>query len=177
MSSRIRQQFYRLESFAMNTDTRVSGSTVKNHISLKMVLAYSATRRTQFRSCFLVYQLVLPQACPLQLPWHLQGRKLIILHLPSSSSTSPPMTSSTVSSVSVARQERRDPCGMDHYPAAVSSKHVERQERWDPCHSDIPEWLQAFRKILWMTEFLNKETHTPVLLIFRTYACEKCGFG
>ena len=47
----------------------------------------------------------------------------------SSSSTSPTMTSSTVSSESVARQERRDPCGIDHYPAAVSSKHVERQER------------------------------------------------
>ena len=47
----------------------------------------------------------------------------------SSSSTSPPMTSSTVSSESVARQERGDPCGIDHYPAAVSSKRVERQER------------------------------------------------
>ena len=37
----------------------------------------------------------------------------------SSSSASPPMTSSTVSSESVARQERRDPGGIDHYPAAV----------------------------------------------------------
>ena len=57
----------------------------------------------------------------------------------SSSSTSPPITSSTVSSESVARQERRDPYGMDHHPAIVSSGHVERQERRDPCHSDIPE--------------------------------------
>ena len=47
----------------------------------------------------------------------------------SSSSTSTPMISSTVSSECGAGQERRDPCGIDHYPAAVSSKHVERQER------------------------------------------------
>ena len=58
------------------------------------------------------------------------------------------MTSSTVSRESVARQERRDPCGIDSYPAAVSSKHVERQERGDPCHSDILEWLQEFRENL-----------------------------
>ena len=48
-----------------------------------------------------------------------------------SSSTSPTMTSSTVSSESVAGQ-RRDPCGIDSYHAAVSSEHVERKERGDP---------------------------------------------
>ena len=47
----------------------------------------------------------------------------------SCSSTSTPMTSSTVSSESVDRQEHGDPCGMDHYSAAVSRKCVERQER------------------------------------------------
>ena len=54
----------------------------KNHISSKTVFGYSATRRTCFRSWFLVYQRVLPQACPLQHQWHLRGRKLIILRLP-----------------------------------------------------------------------------------------------
>ena len=49
------------------------------------------------------------------------------------------MASSTVSSESVARQERRGPCGIDPYPSAVSSKHVERQERGDPCSSEISE--------------------------------------
>ena len=49
------------------------------------------------------------------------------------------MTSSTVSSESVARQERGDRCVIDHYPAAVSSKHVERQERGDPCSSEISD--------------------------------------
>ena len=57
----------------------------------------------------------------------------------SSSSISPPMTSSTVSSDSVARQARGDPCGIDSFHAAVSSKHVDRQERGDPCSSGIPE--------------------------------------
>ena len=58
--------FCRSESFAMNTDTLMNGSTVKNHISLKTVFGHSARRRTSFRSWFLVYQRVLPQACFLQ---------------------------------------------------------------------------------------------------------------
>ena len=65
-----------------------------------------------------------------------------IVHPTSSSSsyTSPPMTSSTVSSESVARRERRDTCGINHYPAIVSSERVERQERRDPCSSSkIPK--------------------------------------
>ena len=40
----------------------------QNHISLKTVFGYSATRRTSFRSRFLVSQRVLPQACLLQHP-------------------------------------------------------------------------------------------------------------
>ena len=68
----------------------------------------------------------------------------------SSSSTSTPMTFSTeidhsdhppaiVSSESVERQVRGDPCGIDHHRAAVSSKHVERQDRGDLCSSQISE--------------------------------------
>ena len=34
----------------MNTDTHMSGSTVKNHISLIMVFEYSAIRKTTYRS-------------------------------------------------------------------------------------------------------------------------------
>ena len=55
-----RQQFYRSGSFAMNTDTHLSGSTVENHISLKMVFEYSVIRTTSFRSWFLACQRVLP---------------------------------------------------------------------------------------------------------------------
>ena len=115
----------------------------------------------------------------------------------SSSSISPTMTSSTVSSESVARQERRDLFGIDSYPAAVPSKHVEKQERGDLCSSGTSEELlnkptknpipkkrritnkygetrviptyrngcKNSERILWMTEFLNAETHTRVLLM------------
>ena len=115
-SSRIRQQFYRWESFAMNMDTHMSGSTVKNHISLKMVFEYSAIRKISCQSWFLVCQRVLPQAFPHQHPWHLQGRRLI----------SPPMTSSTVSTESETRQERGDPCGIESYPATVWGRPVDQ---------------------------------------------------
>ena len=51
---------------SMNTDTLSSGSTVKNHISLKTVFGYNATRRTSFRSWFLVCHRVLPPTFLLQ---------------------------------------------------------------------------------------------------------------
>ena len=54
----------------------------------------------------------------------------------SSSSTSPPMTSSKEADHS------------DHPPAIVSSESVDRQVRRDPCHSEILEWLQEFRENL-----------------------------
>ena len=89
----------------------------------------------------------------------------------SSSSTSPTMTSSTVSSDSVIRRARGDLCGIDSFPVSVSSKHVGRKERGDllnkptknpkpnknedhdlergdPLYSDIPERLQEFRENL-----------------------------
>ena len=105
----------------------MNGSTVKNHISLNTVFEHSATQRTSFLSWFLVYQRVLPQACPLQHPCSRQE----IDHPTSSpsSSTSPTMTSSTVSSDSVIRRAREDLCGTDSYPVAVSRKHVERRAR------------------------------------------------
>ena len=81
-SSRIHQQSYRSESFSMNTDILTNGSTVKNHISLKTVFEYSATRRTSLRSWFLACQRVLPPVLILQHQWHLQDRSVIILHLP-----------------------------------------------------------------------------------------------
>ena len=51
-SSRIRQQSYRSESFAMKTDILMSGSTVKNHISFDTGFEYNVMRRTSFRSWF-----------------------------------------------------------------------------------------------------------------------------
>ena len=84
---------------------------------------------------------------------------------------------------------REEMCGIDSYPITVSSKHVERKERGDPllpkptknpkpnknedhdiersdmlC-SDIRNGCKNSEKTSWMTEFLNAETHTPVLLM------------
>ena len=103
----------------------------------------------------------------------------------SSSSTSP---TTTVSSDSETRA-RGDLCGIDSHPAPVSSSHVERIER--ESQPKIPNQIKTkttrqngdtriiptYRngcknsdKISWMTEFLNAETHTPVLLMNHLYS-------
>ena len=89
---------------------------------------------------------------------------------PTSSSSSSTSQTTTVSSDSETRA-REDLCGVDSHPVTVSSSHVERKERGDPltkptknpkpnknedhdverCDplcSEIPEWLQEFRKKL-----------------------------
>ena len=129
-SSKTRQQYCRLESFAMKTDILMSGSTAKNHISLKTVFGYSATRRTSFRSWFQnSCHRVLPPVLILQHQWHLQDRSAVILHLPKSSSSTSPTT--TVLSDSETRA-REDLCGIASHPVSVSREHFERKERGDP---------------------------------------------
>ena len=128
----------------MNTDTHTNGSTVKNHISLKPVFGYSAMQRTSFRSWFLVYQRVLPQACFLQHPWHIQGRKLIILRLPQPRLLHQPWHLQLC-------QERKE-LG-DCWPSQPKSPKPNKNEdldleRRDLLNSDIPEWLQELREIL-----------------------------
>ena len=157
-SSRIRQQFYRQDYFAMNTDTRMSGSTVKNHISLKTVFGYNVIRSTSSRSWFLVYQRVLPQACLLQHPWHLQGRKLIILNLPQARLPHRPWHLQPCQAKVWLDKNGRDPCSSEISEEQLLTKPTKNpkpnknvdhdQERWDPCHSEIPEWLQEFRENL-----------------------------
>ena len=58
-----------------------NGSMVKNHIPLKTVSKYNATRRTSFRSWSQACQQVHPPVLILQHQWHLQNREVIILHL------------------------------------------------------------------------------------------------
>ena len=117
---------------------------------LKRYPGYSAIQRTSFRSWFLVYQRVLPQACPSSTSMTPSRQEIDHPASSSSSSTSPTMTSSTVSSDSVTRHARRDLCGIDSYPVTVSSKHVERQERGDLFSSVTPE-----------EELLTKPTKNP----------------
>ena len=80
-SSRTHQQYCRSESFAMKTDILMNGSTVKNHISFKTGFGYNATRRTSSLSWFQVFQRVQPLVPIIQLQWHLQDRRGILLHL------------------------------------------------------------------------------------------------
>ena len=105
----------------------------------------------------------------------------------SSSSTSPTMTSSTVSSESVAGQERERPvwerlCNCVKWkcwkartvrPVWLSQPQNPKpnenedhdQERWRPVSfRHTRNGCKNSEKILWMTEFLNTETHTQVLM-------------
>ena len=81
-SSRIRQQFYRSESFAMNTDTLMNGSTVKNHTSLKNGIRIQCNTENFVPIVVPGLSTSSSSSFPLQHPWHLQGRRLIILRLP-----------------------------------------------------------------------------------------------
>ena len=76
----------------------------------------------------------------------------------------------------LAKQERREPWSSQISEEQLLIKPTKNpkpnkndshdQERRDPCHSEILEWLQEFReRTLWMTEFLNTETHMQVLLM------------
>ena len=103
---------------------------------------------------------------------------------PTSSSSSSTSSTTTVFSDSETRAREDLP-----YPVPVSSSHVERTEPGDPLtkptknpkpnkktkttvQNGATRCLPIYRngcknseKISWMTEFLNAETHTPVLLM------------
>ena len=166
----------------MNTDTHTSGSTVKNHISLKTVLGYNVTRRTSFRSC----------------PWFINEFFLKLAFFNIHDTFKAGNCSSyvflklvyftkAVSSDSETRA-REDLSGIDSHPVSVSSEHVEWNERGDPFAKPtknpkpkkkrttikngetraIPTYrngCKSSEKISWMTELPYTETHTPVLLM------------
>ena len=131
----------------MNMDTRMSGSTVKNHISLKMAFEYSATRRTSYPSWFLVYQRVLPQARLLPTPTTPSGQEI------DHSDHHPAIESSE----SVDRQTRRNRYTtaeileeLLHEPTEIPkpNKNEDHEQVRGSPYSDIPEWLQEFRENL-----------------------------
>ena len=76
-----RQQYCRLESLAMKTDTLMNGSIVNNHISSKTGFEYNATRTTSFLSWFQACQGVRHPVLISQLQRHLQDRRVVVLHL------------------------------------------------------------------------------------------------
>ena len=88
-------------------------------------------------------------------------------HFSSSSSASP--SSPTVIEIQI--REREDGINSDTSPVQVSTSVDDRSgqpdettiERGNSLDSEIPEWLQEFRKIWWMIKLQFMETLTPVL--------------
>ena len=164
----------------MNTDTHMNGSTVKNHILLNTVFGYSATQRTSFRSWFLVYQRVLPQACLLQHPWDLKGRKLIIPNLPQARL---PQHTWHLQRRLIIQITFQQPCQVkvwkDKYgETRILLKHQKSCWMNQPEHQKTKKNMRITSKygetriipthrngckiserILWMTEFLNADSH------------------
>ena len=111
----------------MNTDTLMSGSMVKNHISFKKGI------RTQCNTDNFV-PIVVPglstsSSSSFPSSTSMTPSRQEIDH-PTSSSSSSTSPTTLVSSDSETRA-REDLCGIDSYPVSVSSKHVERKEQGD----------------------------------------------
>ena len=161
-SSRIRQQFYRWESFAMNMDTHMSGSTVKNHISFKIVFEYIAIRKISYQSWFLVYLQLLQARLP-QHPRLLQIRKLIIQ-----------ITIQQSSQVKVWKDKHGETRSLLKHQKSCYTNQPKFQNQIKMRITNIYGGIRVqtyqngcknSERILWMTEFLNTETHTRVLLM------------
>ena len=149
----------------MKTGIPTNGSMVKNHISLRTEFGLFAIRRTSFRSWFQACHRVLPLVVILQPQRHFQDRRAIVAHLPQAH----PLHHLHTTSSGSGTPEREDPSGIDSHPVPVSSPNVEEMiERGDPLstqRSKIPSGCKNSKRILWIQEFLNTETHTRVLLM------------
>ena len=97
----------------------------KPHLILKMVFGYCATRRIDLSTDS-------SSNLPSSTSMALSRQEIDHPTSSSSSSISPTMTSSSVSSKAWIDKNGRDPCGIDHHLAVGSSERVERQERRDP---------------------------------------------
>ena len=144
-SSRIRQQFYRWESFAMNIDIYMSGLTVKNHISLKMVFGYSLILKTSYQSWFLNY-LQLLQARLHQYPRLLQVRKLIIQISIQQSSQVKVWIDKHGETRTLLKYQKS--CYMNQPKSPKPTKNLDHEQARGGPYSDTPEWLQEFRENL-----------------------------
>ena len=148
----------------------------------KTVFEYSVIRKTSDQSWFLVYQRVLPQACLLQHPWHLQGRKFIIPSLPQARLPQHPWHLQRRLIIQIILQQsyqakvwidkygetrillkRQKSCWINQ-PKSQKMRITNRygETRVIPTYRN---GCKSSQRILWMTEFLNAETHTRVLLM------------
>ena len=138
-----------------------SGSTVKNHISLKIVFEYNTIRKISYWLWFLVYLQLLEAGPPLH-PRLLQVSIDHADHHPA-----------IESSESVDRQAWECP-----FTSATSEELLHKPNKIpkpnkNEDHEQVRETrIQTYQngcenseRILWMKEFLNTETHTRVLLM------------
>ena len=124
---RMRQQFYRSKSLVINTDTLMSGSTVKNHISLWIVFGYNVTRIScSDRDSWLVIEFFSNFLSSTSMTS--SGLEIDHPTFCSSSSTSS-VTTVSDDSETKAREELS---GIDFHPISVSSEHFGWKERGDP---------------------------------------------
>ena len=140
-----------------NGEVQTNESTIKNHISFKMVSEYSATRTMSYQSWFLVYQRVLPQACPLQHPRHIQRKLIIQITLQQSCQAKVWIDKYRETRFLLKHQKS---CCMNQPKFQNQRKKNHEQVRGDRYYSDISEWLQEFRQNL-VDERVpeNKDSH------------------
>ena len=127
-SSRIRQQFYRSESFAINTDTLYEWINAPKPHLIKNGIRIQCN--TENFDPIVVPGLSTSSSFSFPSSTSMTPSRQEIDH-PASSSSSSTSPTMTVSSDSETRA-REDLCGIDSYPGSVSSEHVERKERRDP---------------------------------------------
>ena len=123
----------------MKTGIPMSGSTVKNHISLKTRFGFHATRRTSFLSWFQACQRVLP---PVLIPMKQES------HSSSSSSSSSPTVISPVPVSKLVDDRTVEPVETQANEIPKTNKKETTIERGNPLCSDDPEipgWLQEFK--------------------------------
>ena len=123
----------------------MSGSTVTNHISFKMLFDYSAIRKTSYQSWFLVY-LQFPQARLLQHPRLIQVRKSITQITIQQSSQVKVWIDKHGQTRSLLKHQK----SLLHEPTQIPKpdKNEDHEQVWRNPYSDIPEWLQDFRENL-----------------------------
>ena len=117
-----------------------------------------ATRRTSFRSWFLVYQRVLPQACLLQQTSMTPSRQEV--DHPTFFSTSSTSPTTTVLNDS-GTQANEDLSGKETHPVPVSSSHLERTERGDTLLPDAPTHYTRTQRLAWRTGVLHRGPKHP----------------
>ena len=146
----------------MNMDTHMTGSTVKNHISPKMVFEYSAIRKTSYRSWFLVYLQLLQVRLP-QHPRLLQVRKLIIQITIQQSSQVKVVIDKHGETGSLLKHQKS--CYMNQ-PKSQNQIKMRITNRYEETRiQTYQNGCKNSKRILWMNEFMNTETHTRVLLM------------